>query len=416
MVKNHALKAAARARKAETGETLPEAMRKSDTTSKLVIDLGLGVTFDLHADTPHLFISGQPKTGKTTLTKHIMREVQGKVGITVFTQSPREYDEFPGAAMVDTGGRPESTDLMLDALATAARGGHQNAIPKMLVIDSIHALSEDSLINLQILARVSRVAGIYLVIVSQQAPEGVLKNNTHQIVAGAQGLYVLDGGEVFKLGEAASAEATTTLKIGEGATWDLETGHLMVVGKPGIGKTELAKKVALEALLSGKRVTVMTSEYGVKSWKATFGEAITVLSELSADAIDKVTADNLYADSSQSILIMDGIMVEDRRELTLNERIIQSAFINALRNGNFRIMSIGTVFPELGVLFENAVVLGERLPKSVEAVRGLSLGQIIGIERRNIADDANAFVEVGMGNGWLISRDRGVYERFSFGL
>ena len=420
MVKNHARKNDARARQAATGETLPVALRNSVPASgdKPVIHLGNESYLDLNKDAPHLFISGNPKTGKTALAKHILREAGGSgMSLTVFASDPREYnDEFPGVAMVDAGGRVQAADLMLDALATSARGGHRNDIPKLIVIDSLQSISEDGLISLQILARSGRAANIHLVILSQNAPEhGILKSHSHHVVVGRGGFCIMDESYPFRIGEPARSK-TSTLKVGDGAQWNIETGNLMILGRPGIGKTELAKQIAREALLSGKKVTVMASRGNDTSWRDTFSGTIPVFSELSADTIDELTARGLDEGGDTRVLIVDGFMIEDESPLTFDERLSQAALINILRGGHVKVVVTAFEANELQSLFGNAVILSNSVPNNEDVMKGLTLNQMTGAERRNRDDDEAQFTHLGVGHGWMIGLHRGVYEKFVFAV
>lgn len=436
MVKNHALKNTARARKAETGETLPEAMRRStkttlsahigrfahtppreiasgkfmafcplhentgteamsiddglglwrcfagcgggsvtdfeakrslraaknQTASFPAIHLGSGVYFDLNRESAHMSIVGSTNSGKTQLVRQILSELEGfDVNVTLLASEVHESLQNPRLTQVQTSQKQH--DEILEAFGNMCRESNDAVAPLdkpvVLIVDELTELSDEASIYLQMIHKWGSPLGIRVISTAfdKSVVSPVIRSNSSSVMVRRGGFGSLNSEEFFRIGaRKPTGTEASNIKVGGEATWELDKGNLMVLGVPGSGKTWLAQDMARQALMNGKMVTVMTDQSTRKEWDETFGDALSLIPEISATSMDALLFG--FGEKRSGILIVDGIpdSYASDRAMTFNEQIAMSSLVSFIRGGHYPTVVIGHALPWFSSLFRSLVL------------------------------------------------------------
>jgi adenylate kinase family enzyme len=391
MVKNHALKNAARARKAETGETLPEAMRMSAKGTEAkpelpVVHLGSGIYFDMNRESPHLRIVGASNSGKTQLVRQILNELEGfDVDSTLLSAESHETLTNPRVVQIQANGKKYNE--VLESLSNMCRAGTPLDKPMVLIMDELTELSDEASIYLQMIYKWGSDLGVRVISTAfdKSVVPSVIRANSSLIEVHHGGYGTLEHEEFFRIGAPKRAVDTANgIELGSEASWSLDNGSLMILGAPGSGKTVLAQDMARQALMNGTKVTVMTNQGSQSEWEEVFGNAISLTDEMSRSTMNALIASD--ASESKRLLIVDGLPASyaDSRGMTINEQLAMSSLVSFIQGGHCPTVVIGHSLPWFSILFRSFVLkrnfegtgriqtsLGVSVPKDVDLL-GLS--------------------------------------------
>jgi len=390
MVKNHALKNTARARKAETGETFPEAMRNSlpstvttnDKGPRLmhvgngvfydmntgkptptiflhdkrfpIIHLGNGAFHDMNTNKPNLNIRGEGSTVKTLITKHIISELikaEAACSVIVITGKEGEYKAFVENA--PTSGRPHlsliqnvpysdqsAIESMLGELALKAQDESNTEyrdVPLVLVVDEVGDVSSEAMSKIQDIAKHGVPRDIYTLVTSYDQHMPAF-NDSGSWLTVQHGGYANYAEHKFLFG--APETHDPKFMIGSEVLTDDGLRNLLILGDSEKEKSKVAQDIARQALDKGWGVAVLAGETQYSDWKESFGGAVELWRRNVDIMIDHYTRARRREDVAARegkkftpwVLFVDGYAEEEKP--TAREQLGEVALVNFVRGGS----------------------------------------------------------------------------------